>query len=123
MQRGEVRWARLGPIVGHEQDGHRPVLIVSDTRYAVARRLVVVIPLTHSERLKFPLAVELSSLEQVSAGVVRRSFALPGQIRTLAVQRLGASLGQVEGGEIDLCLTAFLQICGRIPPRRADNDG
>lgn len=61
MRRGEVRWARLGPIEGHEQDGHRPVLIVSDDRYMLTRNLAIVFPLTTNDRLLAPLAVELPS--------------------------------------------------------------
>jgi mRNA interferase MazF len=117
MRRGEVRWAQLGPIVGHEQDGHRPVLIVSDDRYMTARKLAIVFPLTTSDRLKAPLAVELPSF------TARRSFALPGQIRTLAVARLGAVLGVVSEREVERCLDAMMHICGRLPARRADNDG
>ncbi len=116
MRRGEVRWARLSPVEGHEQRGHRPVLIVSDDRYMLSRKLAIVFPLTTNERLKLPLAVPLPS---VSGGV---SFALAGQIRTLAVTRLGPKLGVVTEREIDACFTAMLHICGRVPPQMADND-
>ena len=117
MRRGEIRWARLGPVQGHEQDGHRPVLLVSDDRYMAARRLAIVMPLTTNDRMKPPLAVELL------VHTDRRSFALPGQIRTLSVSRLGAVLATASDREMNACLDAMLQICGRTPPRRADNDG
>jgi mRNA-degrading endonuclease toxin of MazEF toxin-antitoxin module len=50
MRRGEVR---LGgpPVEGRERAGHRPVLLVSDDRYAIARKLAVVFPLTTNDRL------------------------------------------------------------------------
>lgn len=118
LRRGEVRWARLSPIEGHEQAGNpRPVLIVSDDRYMLARRLAVGFPLTTNDRLKPPLAVEITSVKD------RRSFALPGQIRTLAVSRFGTVLAIATEREIEACLSAFLHICGRAPARTADNDG
>lgn len=117
VRRGEVRWARLGPVEGHEQDGHRPVLIVSVDRYMAARKLAVVLPMTTNDRLKEPLAIELRSF------AAARSFALPGQVRTLSVTRFGSVLGVVADREIDECLSAMLHICGRAPARKADNDG
>jgi mRNA-degrading endonuclease toxin of MazEF toxin-antitoxin module len=106
----------LSSVEGHEQAGHRPVLIVSDDRYTMARKLAIVFPLTTNDRLKRPLTVELPSLTG------RRSFALPGQVRSLSVTRLGNALGTVTAREIDACLTAMLHICGRVPKRTADND-
>lgn len=117
MRRGEVRWAQLSPIEGHEQAGHRPVLIVSGDRYMEVRKLAVVFPMTKNARLKHPLAVELPPIQGI------RSFALPGQIRTIAVTRMGTVLTTVSEREIDACLSAMLHICGRLPERRADNDG
>jgi mRNA interferase MazF len=109
LKRGEVRWAWLSPVEGHEQAGHRPVLIVSEDRYNVARRLAVVFPLTTNERLKPPLSIELAPIRG------RRSFALPGQIRTLAVSRFGPVLAVATESEIEACFSAMLHICGRRP--------
>lgn len=117
MKRGEVRWARLSPVEGHEQAGHRPVLIVSDDRYMQRLKLAVVFPLTTSARMLPPLAVEL--LVQTD----RRSFALPGQVRALAVTRIGALLATASEREMTTCLDAFLHLCGRAPAWKADNDG
>lgn len=117
MRRGEVRWATLNPVVGHEQAGHRPVLLVSDDRYMVSRGLAVVMPLTTNDRMKLPLAIELLAHSD------KRSFVLPGQVRTLSVSRLGAVLATASPREMDACLDALMQICGRTPPRRAQNDG
>lgn len=119
MRRGEVRWAQLGPVVGHEQDGHRPVLIVSDDRYTTSRRLAIVFPLTTSDRIKAPVSIELPS---VTSATGRRSFALTGQVRTLAVQRLGGVLAEVTDRELGSCLDAMLWVCGRRVPVRGQND-
>lgn len=118
LRRGEVRWTRLSPVEGHEQDGNpRPFLIVSDDRYMLARKLVVGFPLTTNDRLKYPLAVEIPSVTG------RRSFALPGQIRTLALTRFGTVLAVATEGEMEACFRAMMQICGRVPPMKVHNDG
>ena len=49
--RGEIWEADLNPIVGREQSGHRPVLIVSDNALnKSARGLVIVLPVTGIDR-------------------------------------------------------------------------
>ena len=121
VKRGQVYWAQLNPIVGHEQAGHRPVLVLSEERYGATMKLALVVPLTSREKWPVPL--------QVDVGLVagKRAWALPGQIRTLSVERLVQSkaLDSVLPSAVEQCLDAMLQICGRRPkaPRKADNDG
>lgn len=61
----------LNPVHGREQQGHRPVLIVSPTEFNLATRLPVVVPITNgggfARRLGF--AVEISGI--ATTGVVR----------------------------------------------------
>lgn len=117
MRRGEIRYADLRPVVGHEQDGHRPVLIVSRDEYMQLRGLALVFPLTRNDRLKSPVAVELAAMDQ------RRSFALPGQFRAISTKRLGRLVRVASESEIDRCLDALMTFCGRMPVRKAENDG
>lgn len=46
MKRGEIYMVSLDPTMGHEQRGHRPVLIVSPTSFNEATKLPVVLPIT-----------------------------------------------------------------------------
>lgn len=46
MNRGDIYMVSLDPTLGHEQQGHRPVLIVSPTAFNRATRLPVVLPIT-----------------------------------------------------------------------------
>ena len=49
--RGEIWYARLDPVAGHEQGGERPCLVVSDDRFNRSRaKLAVVLPITRTER-------------------------------------------------------------------------
>lgn len=71
MKRGEVYMVSLDPTVGHEQQGHRPVLIVSPTSFNEATKLPVVLPITSggafARRILF--AVPLAGTK--TTGVVR----------------------------------------------------
>ena len=46
MNRGDIYTVSLDPTVGHEQQGHRPVLIISPTAFNRATNLPVVLPIT-----------------------------------------------------------------------------
>lgn len=117
-KRGDVVWARFdAQTEGHEQRGPRPVLVLSVDGFNAKMQLVVCICLTTKSKYQSPLEVEVS----VTAG--KRSFALPGQVRTFSVRRLGAVIGRVSEAEIQACLDALMKLCGRAIPMKADNDG
>ncbi len=61
----------LDPTVGHEQRGHRPVLIVSPTDFNAATKLPVVLPITSGGEFarRIGFAVPLTGLK--TTGVVR----------------------------------------------------
>ncbi|MVZ97701.1 type II toxin-antitoxin system PemK/MazF family toxin [Sphingorhabdus sp. IMCC26285] len=71
MNRGDIFMVSLNPTLGREQQGHRPVLIVSPTEFNAATQLPVVLPITNggdfARRLGF--AVEISGIK--TTGVVR----------------------------------------------------
>jgi mRNA interferase ChpB len=46
VKRGDISMVSLDPTLGHEQRGHRPVLIVSATKFNEATKLPVVLPIT-----------------------------------------------------------------------------
>ena len=46
--RGEIRWAELNPTRGHEQAGHRPVLILSQDIFNKRSGTVIAMALTDS---------------------------------------------------------------------------
>lgn len=71
MNRGDIYQVSLDPTQGHEQQGYRPVLIVSPTDFNLVTRLPVVLPITSggafARRIEF--AVELSGT--TTTGIVR----------------------------------------------------
>jgi mRNA interferase ChpB len=71
MNRGDIYLVSLDPTLGYEQQGQRPVLIVSPTKFNQATKLPVVLPITSggdfARRIGF--AVPLSGTK--TTGVVR----------------------------------------------------
>ena len=71
MKRGDIYLLSLDPTAGHEQNGSRPVLVVSPTEFNLATKLPVVLPITNggdfARRLGF--GVELSGTK--TTGIVR----------------------------------------------------
>ena len=58
--RGEVRWADLNPVRGHEQAGRRPVLILSHDVFNARSGTVIAVALTSQpQKAGFPLTLEL----------------------------------------------------------------
>lgn len=115
MRRGEVRLVDLDPVRGSEAHNRRPAIVVSNDRAnAVAERLkrgvVTVVPLTSSTSRVFPFQVLLPAGQ---AGLRVDSKAQAEQVRSVAVERLGAALGRLPApimAEIDEALRLHLDL-------------
>ena len=60
--RGEIRWADLNPVRGHEQAGQRPVLVLSHDVFNERSGTVIAVALTSQEpRAGYPLTLELTT--------------------------------------------------------------
>lgn len=106
--RGEIRWADLNPVRGHEQAGQRPVLILSHDVFNDRSGTVIAVALTSQEpRAQFPLTLELTSPK-----LPKRSWVKISQIRTLSVERIGRRLGRASEEEIDAVLEGLGEIVG-----------
>lgn len=107
--RGEVRWADLNPVRGREQAGLRPVLILSQDVFNERSGTVIAMALTSQpQKAGFPLTLELIKTKQLP----KRSWVKMSQIRTLAVERVGKSLGRVTPEELSLVLEGLNEIIG-----------
>ena len=83
--RGEIWYADLDPIKGHEQAGKRPVLILSANSFNHGpATLVIVAPLTRTER-RLPIHVEVNPPE---GGIKQRSFIMCEAVRSITKDRL-----------------------------------
>ena len=94
--RGEIRWAALNPVRGHEQAGTRPVLILSHDVFNERSGTVIAVALTSKEpRAGFPL-----TLESKASGLDKRSWIKISQVRTLSVERIGKRLARASEEEM-----------------------
>jgi mRNA interferase MazF len=106
--RGEIRWAELAPTRGSEQAGRRPVIVLSDNVFNDRSGTVIAMALTSQQpRAGFPLTLELGFSK-----LPKRSWVKISQIRTLAVQRLGAKLGQASEEELAQLIEGLNEILG-----------
>ena len=106
--RGDVRWAELDPVRGHEQSGRRPVLVLSHDVFNDRSGTVIALALTSQEpRAGFPL-----TLESKAAGLAKRSWIKISQIRTLSVDRLGARIARASEEELARALDGLNEILG-----------
>lgn len=106
--RGEVRWADLNPVRGHEQAGRRPVLVLSHDVFNERSGTVIAVALTSQEpRAAFPL-----TLESKAAGLGTRSWVKISQIRTLSVDRIGQRIARASEEELAKVLDGLNEVIG-----------
>jgi mRNA interferase MazF len=90
--RGEIRWADLNPVRGHEQAGTRPVLILSHDVFNERSGTVIAMAITSQpQRAGFPLTLELNTAE-----LKRKAWIKISQVRTLSVERIGKRIAQAD---------------------------
>jgi mRNA interferase MazF len=91
VKRGEVYLGDPDPVVGHEQGGRRPLLVVSiEPMNSSPARLAIAVPLTTTDR-RNKLHVRVDPPE---GGLKRSSFAMPEMVRSVSVTRLQRRLGR-----------------------------
>jgi mRNA interferase MazF len=106
--RGEIRWADLNPVKGHEQGGKRPVLILSQDVFNQRSGTVIAMAITSQpQRAGFPLTLEINS-----AKLSKRSWAKISQIRTLSTERIGRKIGLISPEELNDVIEGFNEITG-----------
>ena len=106
--RGEVRWADLNPVRGHEQSGHRPVLILSHDIFNARSGTVIAVALTSQpQKAGFPLTLELKVAE-----LRKRTWVKISQIRTLSVERIGKRLARIAPLDVTKVIEGLNEILG-----------
>ncbi|HEV2722746.1 MAG TPA: type II toxin-antitoxin system PemK/MazF family toxin, partial [Thermoanaerobaculia bacterium] len=89
--RGDILWAELNPIVGKEQAGSRPVIVLSHDVFNERSGTVIAVAVTSQPpRAGFPLTHEIAGTR-----MPKRSWVKISQIRTLSVERLGRRIGRL----------------------------
>lgn len=86
IRRGDIYYADLRPVVGSEQGGIRPVLVVqNDTGNRHSPTVIVAAITSKMNKAKLPTHIELSTRQ---CSIMKDSVVLLEQLRTIDKQRL-----------------------------------
>lgn len=100
IKRGDIYYADLSPVVGSEQGGIRPVLIVqNDIGNRFSPTVIAAAITSQRDKAKLPTHIKLNSVE---SGLARDSIVLLEQIRTIDKQRLKEKLGRLDDASMEL---------------------
>ncbi|MDR0697004.1 MAG: type II toxin-antitoxin system PemK/MazF family toxin [Christensenellaceae bacterium] len=105
IKRGELYYANLSPVIGSEQGGVRPVLIVQNDIGNRHSPTVIAAAVTGQlNKAKLPTHIELSQ----SLGLTKDSVLLLEQIRTIDKSRLQEKIGVADDETMKRVNTALL---------------
>ncbi len=94
IKRGEIYYADLSPVIGSEQGGIRPVLIVQNDMGNKHSPTVIAAAITsQSEKAKLPTHI---SVRAQNCGLSKNSVVLLEQIRTIDKKRLKEKMGSLD---------------------------
>ena len=94
VKRGDIFYADLSPVVGSEQGGVRPVLVVqNDVGNKYSPTVIVAAITSQINKAKMPTHIELSCDDY---GLSKDSVVLMEQIRTIDKKRLKEKIGHMD---------------------------
>lgn len=95
VKRGDIYYADLSPVVGSEQGGIRPVLIIqNDVGNKYSPTVIAAAITSRINKAKMPTHIELTAREY---GLNKDSVILLEQIRTIDKRRLREKIGYLDG--------------------------
>ena len=93
IKRGDILYADLSPVIGSEQGGLRPVLIVqNDIGNKYSPTVIVAAITSQINKAKLPTHIEISAEEY---GLTKDSVVLLEQVRTIDKKRLKERVGHI----------------------------
>ncbi len=96
IRRGDIFYADLSPVVGSEQGGLRPVLIVqNDVGNKYSPTVIAAAITSRMEKTKLPTHIDIPGIE---AGLAKDSVILLEQVRTIDKKRLKEKMGHLDDG-------------------------
>lgn len=94
VKRGDIYYADLSPVVGSEQGGVRPVLIIqNDVGNKYSPTVIATAITSQINKAKMPTHIELDANEY---GLSKNSVVLAEQIRTIDKRRLKEKIGHID---------------------------
>ncbi len=93
IKRGELYYADLSPVVGSEQGGVRPILIVqNDIGNKYSPTVIAAAITSQMNKAKLPTHIEIDT----TCGLAKDSVILAEQLRTLDKRRLKDKIGEID---------------------------
>lgn len=94
IKRGDIYYADLSPVVGSEQGGIRPVLIVqNDVGNKYSPTVIAAAITSQRDKTKLPTHIQVNA---DNSGLAKDSIVLLEQIRTIDKQRLKEKMGSLD---------------------------
>ncbi|MEE1223891.1 MAG: type II toxin-antitoxin system PemK/MazF family toxin [Clostridia bacterium] len=113
VKRGDIYYADLSPVIGSEQGGIRPVLIIqNDVGNKYSPTVIAAAITSRINKAKMPTHIELSAAEY---GLNKDSVVLLEQIRTIDKKRLREKTGRLDGElmeKVNEALAISFGLCG-----------
>lgn len=94
FERGTIYWVNLDPTTGSEIKKKRPCVLIGATPINMARRTVIIVPLSSSAKSLPPLTVEVNALE-------KKVVAVCDQIRAVDKSRLIQEVGKLNSFDLE----------------------
>ena len=120
IRRGDIYYADLSPVVGSEQGGIRPVLIVqNDVGNRFSPTVIAAAITSQKSKANLPTHILLGS---ATTGLSRDSIVLLEQVRTIDKHRLKERMGRLDNGsmnKVDEALSISFGLGGDAPSRQA----
>ncbi len=121
IKRGDIYYADLSPVVGSEQGGLRPVLIVqNDVGNRYSPTVIAAAITSRMGKTKLPTHIDIHA-DRV--GLTRDSVVLLEQIRTIDKKRLREKMGHLDEDMMGAVNDALGVSFGLSQPGGADRDG
>ncbi len=99
VKRGDIYYADLSPVVGSEQGGIRPVLIVqNDVGNKYSPTVIAAAITSQREKNKLPTHIQVHADE---CGLSKDSIVLLEQVRTLDKRRLKERMGKLDTNDMN----------------------
>ena len=100
VKRGDIYYADLSPVIGSEQGGVRPVLVIqNDVGNKYSPTVIVAAITSQINKAKMPTHIEI---EGEKHGLAKDSVILAEQIRTIDKRRLKEKIGHLDDTLTDL---------------------
>lgn len=113
VKRGDIYYADLSPVVGSEQGGIRPVLIIqNDVGNKYSPTVIAAAITSRINKAKMPTHIELAASEY---GLNKDSVVLLEQIRTIDKKRLREKIGRLDEKlmeKVNSALSISFGLCG-----------